>query len=285
MGKKSKKGRSNTTKKTTNTTATNTATTADTNSANVAPSTVAPTPKEPVPTVTTTETKSPDNIVNLPTGLESSLSILTPSQKTLATELAMPPYNQAHIFAAWESASDTDKISFMEQLERMDKAYPSGGLKGYIDNARDLLLKSQQGVNPLEGWKPEVPQGESVDVGMENYDKFEKIGMEEMGKCGFALVAGGLGERLGYGGIKVREYAQYALYTDDDRFCPWRKWYLIHPFFYSLDFPLKSLPRQHTFNITSKLSLLFKTVILRLMSNFLSVSWYQMILTVEPLSF
>jgi UDP-sugar pyrophosphorylase len=207
MGKKSKKGRSNTTKKATNTsaaTATTTTTTAATTSANTDPSTVVPTPKEPVPTVTTTETKSPDNTIKLPTGLESSLSILTPSQKTLATELALPPYNQAHIFAAWESASDADKISFMEQLERMDKAYPSGGLKGYIDNARDLLLKSQQGVNPLEGWKPEVPQGESVDVGMENYEKFEKIGMEEMGKCGFALVAGGLGERLGYGGIKVR---------------------------------------------------------------------------------
>lgn len=201
MGKKSKKGRSNTTKKAT-TTATTTTTT--TTSANTDPSTVAPTPKEPVPTVTSTETKSADNTVNLPAGLESSLSILTPSQKTLATELALPPYNQAHIFAAWESASDADKISFMEQLERMDKAYPSGGLKGYIDNARDLLLKSQQGVNPLEGWKPEVPQGVNVDVGMENYDKFEKIGMEEMGKCGFALVAGGLGERLGYGGIKVR---------------------------------------------------------------------------------
>lgn len=238
MGKKSKKGRSNTTKKATNTSAatattttTTAATTATTTSANTDPSTVVPTPKEPVPTVTTTtETKSPDNTIKLPTGLESSLSILTPSQKTLATELALPPYNQAHIFAAWESASDADKISFMEQLERMDKAYPSGGLKGYIDNARDLLLKSQQGVNPLEGWKPEVPQGESVDVGMENYEKFEKIGMEEMGKCGFALVAGGLGERLGYGGIKVRDYVQDALHTDDDRFHPWRKWYLIHTF-------------------------------------------------------
>lgn len=197
MGKKSKKGRSNTAKKATNTTVVTTANT-----------TVAPTPKEePKPDIPVKETNAPEPTTTrsnqLPAGLESSLSILTPSQRTLATELALPPYNQARIFAAWESASDEDKISSMEQLERMDKAYPSGGLKGYIDNARDLLLKSKQGVNPLEGWKPEVPQGENVDVGMENYDKFEKMGMDEVGKCGFALVAGGLGERLGYGGIKL----------------------------------------------------------------------------------
>jgi hypothetical protein len=201
MGKKSKKGRSNTAKRVTNT--------ADT----TVNTTVVPTPKEePKPDIPMEETNAPEpTTIQLPAGLESSLSILTPSQRTLATELALPPYNQAHIFAAWESASDEDKISSMEQLERMDKAYPSGGLKGYIDNARDLLLKSKQGVNPLEGWKPEVPQGENVDVGMENYDKFEKMGMDEVGRCGFALVAGGLGERLGYGGIKVRDNAQDIL--------------------------------------------------------------------------
>jgi len=29
------------------------------------------------------------------------------------------------------------------------------------------------------------------------------MGLEEVGKCGFVLVAGGLGERLGYSGIKI----------------------------------------------------------------------------------
>ena len=85
----------------------------------------------------------------------------------------------------------------------MDTAYPSGGLVGYIENAKDLLNKSRTGVNPLKGWKPEVPQGENIVIGTKEFEAFEKIGMEEMGKCGFVLVAGGLGERLGYGGIKV----------------------------------------------------------------------------------
>ena len=35
------------------------------------------------------------------------------------------------------------------------------------------------------------------------YYQFEALGIPELGKCGFVLVAGGLGERLGYNGIKV----------------------------------------------------------------------------------
>lgn len=217
MGKKSKKGRSNYNgvhKSANTTTAAANPTTANTN-ANVdtvpLPDPVIITPKE-----------VEDVSVSLPMGLESSLSILTPSQKALAIELALPPYNQSHIFQAWETATDASKIACMEQIERMDKAYPSGGLKGYVKNARDLLEKSRQGVNPLEGWKPEVPQGEIVDVGTEDYDKFEKIGLQSLGKCGFALVAGGLGERLGYGGIKLglpteiateTSYLQYYIET------------------------------------------------------------------------
>lgn len=91
----------------------------------------------------------------------------------------------------------------MEQLVRMDKAYPSGGLVGYIKNARALLEKSKRGENPLEGWSPSVPDGEMFEIGTEAYDQCEQVGLGEMGKCGFALVAGGLGERLGYGGIKL----------------------------------------------------------------------------------
>jgi len=74
---------------------------------------------------------------------------------------------------------------------------------GYIKNARELLEKSKRGENPLEGWTPSVPDGEVFEIGTESYDKFESVGLGEMGKCGFVLVAGGLGERLGYGGIKL----------------------------------------------------------------------------------
>ena len=142
----------------------------------------------------------------LPVGLQANMHILTPTQQTLAKALSSHPTNQPHLFSAWSDPNtpDSAKISLIAQLERMDKTYPTGGLVGYIKNAKDLLDKSRMGVNPLEGWKPEVPQGENIQIGTKEFEKFEKIGMEELGKCGFTLVAGGLGERLGYGGIKVR---------------------------------------------------------------------------------
>ena len=56
-------------------------------------------------------------------------------------------------------------------------------------------------------------------------DKYEAKGLEELQYTGFVLIAGGLGERLGYSGIKIdlpvctieedycylKYYAQYAL--------------------------------------------------------------------------
>jgi UDP-sugar pyrophosphorylase len=35
------------------------------------------------------------------------------------------------------------------------------------------------------------------------FAELEQVGLKEVGLCGFVLVAGGLGERLGYKGIKV----------------------------------------------------------------------------------
>ena len=141
----------------------------------------------------------------IPPALESNLHLLTASQQNLACTLCLPPNNQSHIFASWadEAVSDSSKVALISQLERMDQSYPSGGLAGYISNAKKLLLSSCKGENPLQGWKPEVPIGENLQLGTEDFDRFEGIGLKEVGKCGFALVAGGLGERLGYGGIKV----------------------------------------------------------------------------------
>lgn len=58
-------------------------------------------------------------------------------------------------------------------------------------------------MNPLDGWKPSVPDGSAFELGTPEYKKTEKKGIRELGKVGFVLVAGGLGERLGYSGAKV----------------------------------------------------------------------------------
>jgi UDP-sugar pyrophosphorylase len=49
----------------------------------------------------------------------------------------------------------------------------------------------------------QVPTGENLSYGDENFIKFEEAGVKETQNAAFVLVAGGLGERLGYNGIKV----------------------------------------------------------------------------------
>lgn len=59
------------------------------------------------------------------------------------------------------------------------------------------------GTNPFEGCVPAVPEGKKLDFGSESFIELEDAGLKEAAKTGFVLVAGGLGERLGYSGIKV----------------------------------------------------------------------------------
>lgn len=49
----------------------------------------------------------------------------------------------------------------------------------------------------------QVPKGEVLTFGDNNFINFEETGVREAQKAAFVLVAGGLGERLGYNGIKV----------------------------------------------------------------------------------
>lgn len=180
-------------------------------------------PEEESPTPTTTssteEKKSEDGeketaIPEIPRNLEASLSLFTERQKELARALCSRDANQGHLFERWPTpsrhlspsseASNNVKRRLMAQLERLDDAYADGGLLGYIRNAKKLLAASQAGVNPLDGWTPSVsPKGENFELGTEAFDETEKLGLDEVGKCGFVLTAGGLGERLGYGDIKI----------------------------------------------------------------------------------
>lgn len=59
-------------------------------------------------------------------------------------------------------------------------------------------------MNPFEGCTPSVPEGEKLDFGSQRFRELERAGVAAAGGCAFVLVAGGLGERLGYSGIKVR---------------------------------------------------------------------------------
>lgn len=49
----------------------------------------------------------------------------------------------------------------------------------------------------------QVPSGEILNYGDETFIQYEDRGVREAKDAAFVLVAGGLGERLGYNGIKV----------------------------------------------------------------------------------
>lgn len=111
---------------------------------------------------------------------------------------------QDHLFRDWPGpgVDDDEKKAFFDQLVLLDSSYP-GGLEAYINNARKLLADSKAGNNPFDGFTPSVPTGETLTFGDENFIKFEETGVREARRAAFVLVAGGLGERLGYNGIKV----------------------------------------------------------------------------------
>jgi len=110
----------------------------------------------------------------------------------------------------------------------LNKVTPTG-MKAYLERGRGLLEASRKGVNPFDQYKPEVPTGVFLKPGEEKLDHYETLGLKELSKTGFVLIAGGLGERLGYSGIKIdlpvttitkdycylKYYAQYALACRD----------------------------------------------------------------------
>lgn len=131
--------------------------------------------------------------------------VITQKQRELLTSLCSSELKQSHLFQNWtySTADDVSKLEFVEQLEHINDSYPTG-IVGYLKNARVLLLKSKEGINSLDGWKATVPVGHSYELGTDEYKKVEKLGQPDLGFVGFVLVAGGLGERLGYGDIKLR---------------------------------------------------------------------------------
>ena len=87
----------------------------------------------------------------------------------------------------------------------LDASYP-GGLATYLTKATTLLQASARGDNPFEEYEARVPEGESLSYdgqGTMPFSEAERLGLEASADAVFVLVAGGLGERLGYSGIKL----------------------------------------------------------------------------------
>jgi len=135
--------------------------------------------------------------------LTANLGVLEKDAQELAKQLVQ--LGQVHMFEGWSKpgTNDTDKQAMFAQLLAANAAYP-GGLKAYITKATKLLKDARDGKNnPFDGFKASNPEGEKLVFGDERFAKLEEVGGGELAGMGFVLVAGGLGERLGYNGIKV----------------------------------------------------------------------------------
>ncbi|XWS21687.1 hypothetical protein CRYUN_Cryun30bG0075700 [Craigia yunnanensis] len=142
------------------------------------------------------------NAGDWPPNLLKNLHLLLPDQIELAKMLL--EMGQSHLFQHWAEpgVEDDQKKAFFAQVAKLNSSYP-GCLTSYIKTARELLADSKAGKNPYDGFTPSVPTGEILSFGDENFIKFEEAGVKEAQNAAFVLVAGGLGERLGYNGIKV----------------------------------------------------------------------------------
>lgn len=113
--------------------------------------------------------------------------------------------DQMHLFQEWgpEGTAMASKAQFFALLDAIDKAY-AGGLTAYLTTARHLLTRTRDGVNPWAGYTASVPEVHPLTWdSTPNLHEVEALGAQTLAKCGFVLVAGGLGERLGYNGIKI----------------------------------------------------------------------------------
>ena len=111
---------------------------------------------------------------------------------------------QSHLFSDWDEPGvrDREKRKFMAALLNAHRAYP-GGLTAYTRNARLLLAEAASGANPFEGFTPAQPDLVDLSSFGPDYDAAEAEGLKCFAESAVVLVAGGLGERLGYHGIKL----------------------------------------------------------------------------------
>ena len=110
--------------------------------------------------------------------------------------------DQQEILSRYEKASKEEKDEFIKHFNYINETCP-GGVKDYIKRAKVLLENSKNNVNPFGDYTPSIPTGFNINVGDSQFLELDKIGMEQIKDTVFVMVAGGLGERLGYPSIKI----------------------------------------------------------------------------------
>ena len=116
-------------------------------------------------------------------------------------EVLVTTHNQDHITSVLgDSGPKLDR--FLDDCLALSETYP-GGMEAYLTTGRVLLEAAKEGANPYLQFSPEVPRGHRLQFGTPMWTEMEEAGLASAHGACFVLVAGGLGERLGYNGIKV----------------------------------------------------------------------------------
>jgi len=133
---------------------------------------------------------------------DSHLPTFTDAEKKTAQMLLEA--GQVHLFEKWsEAGSDAaEKSAMLAKAAELDSSYP-GGIKAYTGKGKVLLAASARGDNPFEGYSVSEPSSAVRFETPEDFTKWESLGEKEYANTAFVMVAGGLGERLGYNGIKI----------------------------------------------------------------------------------
>ena len=111
--------------------------------------------------------------------------------------------NQEHIIEKFHKSSKTEQQNFLIQFNKLDKIC-RGGIKGYLIRAKKLLEESKNKTNHLNDTIIEIPDNiPHIEIGIPEFFELDQLGFNHLKETVFVLVAGGLGERLGYSGIKI----------------------------------------------------------------------------------
>ena len=111
--------------------------------------------------------------------------------------------NQDHIIEKFNLSPKIQQVNFIDQFNKLDKVC-RGGIKGYIRRAKTLLEESKNKVNFFSDTNIEIPDNiPNIKIGSSEFFELEQLGFKQIKDTVFVLVAGGLGERLGYAGINI----------------------------------------------------------------------------------
>ncbi len=105
---------------------------------------------------------------------------------------------QAHLFVQWDGPGTNDELKrgLLEQVRYWDRTYP-GGTEAYYQKGLELFGPNAAQGNPLTGKQVNAPPGSRIDT-MQQLQGLQDKGLRTMNLTSKVLVAGGLGERLGY---------------------------------------------------------------------------------------